>query len=189
MGIGQQQGVCAIDFQQLFMAPSSAAYLPAWSAACRPAFKVVDTALYDQMPVVFTRHAVRPEELPHCESRQFERPLMDCTEEANLVHEAQQRIPPASEFRKWCFDASHSGFLAQFPEVRRWYLVGIMTHRCVLATALGLARLGLEAVVVHDACCARNAEDHEAALRVLSAGHANVLGSRQAVEMLRRGLT
>lgn len=170
------------------MAPDSVAYLPAWSAACRPAFKVVDAALYDQVPVVFTRHAVRLEELPHCESKQFERPLMDCSDEAALVHEARQRIPPAGEFRKWRFDASQSGFLAQFPEVKRWYLVGVMTHRCVLATALGLARLGLEAVVVHDACCARRARDHEAALRVLAAGHANVLGSRQAVEKLRRGL-
>ena len=53
-------------------------------------------------------------------------------------------------------------------------LAGVQTPLCVLATALDAARTPLVPVVAADACAARTAAEHEAALRVLSCGHAHV---------------
>ncbi len=185
MQAGPAHGVIAVDFQNLFLDSGSPAWLPQWASVSPHAWRLLDAALYADLPVVFTRYAVRPEELRQGEAWGFDRPLLDASFEAELLPDANKRIPPAQEYRKWRFDGSDSGFLQRHPQVSTWLLVGVQTHRCVLATALGLARKGLNPVVVSDACCARSMADHQAALRVLSAGHARIAESAQARRWLK----
>ncbi|GEM_PF-898552 len=171
-------GLVVIDVQNLFTSPQSPAYVHGWAAVEPMALRAVEVAMGQGLPVVFTRYAMRPGDLG--EGHQFRRPLLDGTWEAELAPCVTARWERLDVYRKGRFDGSGSGFLERYPSVRRWALVGLVSNRCVLATALGLAARGLEPLVLADCCAAARMEDHDAAMRVLASGHARVIDAVRA---------
>lgn len=77
------------------------------------------------------------------------------------------------------FDACEDGLLAALeahaPSRRQVVVAGCEAHVCLLQTALGLLRAGLEVYVVENACGSRRPLDHAAAMRRLQQAGAVVV--------------
>jgi nicotinamidase-related amidase len=91
---------------------------------------------------------------------------------------------------KMHFDATADGLLAAIaqrrPGARQVVVGGCEAHVCLLQTALGLARAGLQVFVVPAACGSRRAADHALALqRLQAAGVTAVAPEMVAFEWLR----
>lgn len=80
-------------------------------------------------------------------------------------------------------------------EVERWgrervVIAGIEAHVCVLQTALGFKKTGLEPVVVADACASRDPANHQAAMARLAANGVEVATTEMVIfEWLHRAAT
>lgn len=72
----------------------------------------------------------------------------------------------------------------------RLVIAGIEAHICVLQTALGFRKIGLEPVVVADACASRDPANHQAAMARLAANGVEIATSEMVVfEWLHRAGT
>ncbi|MDQ2780551.1 MAG: isochorismatase family protein [Pseudomonadota bacterium] len=81
--------------------------------------------------------------------------------------------------QKMHFDACADGLLEALQDARGSYaqvvIAGCEAHVCLLQTALGLLRAGLQVMVVENASASRCARDHTAALRRLSQAGASIV--------------
>jgi nicotinamidase-related amidase len=164
-----------VDPQRLFTDPTSPAFVPGWPAARANAGRLTAAFLARGWPVLRTRH-VHPADDDGGTLRWF-------------FHRLQRADDPWSEVDAHAVPGAAATPLVDkarlsalsVPAIAEaagrggvLVLAGVQTHRCVLATAVDAARLGLCPVVIGDACAARPTERHAQALAVLADGHAFV---------------
>jgi len=85
----------------------------------------------------------------------------------DVVHERCDVVVAKTHFDA-CRDGLVDALRAARPQARQVVVAGCEAHVCLLQTALGLRRHGLETFVVADACGSRFAADRAAALRRLA---------------------
>jgi len=171
----RRPGLVVLDAQRLFCEPGAPVWLPGWAEAEPRAQRLAEAFLDRGRPVVFTRHAHPEDDDGGLIARLFGRMLRAGDPWSALLPALEPLRSRALVVDK----ARHSALSA--PAVAEalagcdaLVLAGVQTPLCVLATALDAARTPLVPVVAADACAARTAAEHEAALRVLSCGHAHV---------------
>lgn len=174
-----------VDTQRLFCDPESPAFLADWLPR-RPRVIALARAFLERgMPVIRTRH-VHPDGDDGGTMGLFFRRLQRMDDPLSapdpVVAAALADVPLVDKAR---FSAlTVPSVVEAVVEKGVLVLVGVQTHRCILATAVDAARLGLRPIVVSDACSAGDARDHRAAIRVLRRGHAYVATCRQLLRAL-----
>jgi len=167
----ERPGLVVLDVQRLFCEPGAPAFIPAWQEAQPNAARLSEAFRRRGLPVLHTRHVHPPGDGGGLIGRFFGRlqratdPWTDLLPEAvagDVVEKGRHSALSAPAVREALADCE------------TLVVAGVQTPLCVLATALDAARFGLVPIVVADATAARHEADHEAALRVLAAGHAHV---------------
>lgn len=188
-GLPPLGGAClvVVDTQRLFCDPESPAFLADWPPRRSRLIALARSFLERGLPVIRTRH-VHPDGDDGGTMGLFFRRLqrMDDPLSApdSVVAAALADVPLVDKSR---FSALTVPSVVEAAVVRgTLVLAGVQTHRCILATAVDAARLGLRPIVVSDACAAGDVRDHRAALRVLRRGHAHVATCRQLLRALDR---
>jgi len=125
------------------------------------AIRLVRTAALVGMPIVVTR--------------QYPKGLGDTDATlAAAIEAARSAGASVTEIDKVAFDCFGEPAFAEALERssrRQMLLAGMETHICVAQTALSALRAGFDVQVAGDACCSRDARNHESALeRVRAAG-------------------
>lgn len=177
-----------VDVQRLFTDPSSPAFLPDWPPRRDVLIALARGFIARGMPVVRTRH-VHPDGDDGGTLGLFFRRLQregdPWSEPDPAVAAALAETPLVDKSR---FSAlTVPAVVGPAVATGALVLAGVQTHRCILATAVDSARLGLRPVVVTDACAAGVVADHRAALRVLARGHAHVAASCAVLAALDLG--
>jgi maleamate amidohydrolase len=173
-----------VDLQRLFCDPTSPAFCATWRGAEPNALRLLDAFATTGAPVTATRHMHSDPGEPWPLTHFFPRPLLAEDPLAELMPEFASRLGPKI-FDKDRFDALSNPQLCNLVAARDLLVIaGVQTHRCVLATALAAASLGVMPVVVADACAAPRPADHDAALRVLGSAHALVCSTDELLARL-----
>lgn len=183
-------GACLVvlDAQRLFTDPASPAFLDDWPARREALVALARGFLARGLPVIRTRH-VHPDGDDGGTMGRFFRRLQRAGDPLSapdpFVAAALDGTPLVDKAR---FSALSVSAVAEAAVAAgTLVLAGVQTHRCILATAVDAARLGLRPIVAADACAAGNPADHRAALRVLARGHAHVATTRAVLAALDRG--
>jgi len=176
-----------VDLQRFFTEPGAPRWLPDWPDRM-PGVRALIAAFQSRsLPVIATCHGHPPGDSGGTMRFFFERLLTADDPFADLDPKAG--LPPSVPvFRKQRYPVFSVPAIEE--AARRWgtvVLVGVQTHRCILASAMDAARLEIRPVVVADACAAGRVEDHRAALRVLAQGHAHVATVEEVIRALERG--
>ena len=176
-------GLLLIDPQRIFCDSRSPAYCHGWSTAAGNALALC--ALFFELgrPVAVTRHL---QDGNGISNRFLPRPIRRDDPLSELIPEITSIFPEKTVVEKDRFNAlAGPEVLSRFLDCAELILIGVQTHRCVLATALAAADSGFVPVVVSDACAAPTFADHRRALSVLAAGHAAVRTTGEIIAICR----
>lgn len=176
----RRPGLVVLDAQLLFCDPGSPAFVRAWPDAAPRVARLAAAFLEANLPVVFTRHCHPADDAGGLIARFFGRLQRAHDPLVALLPELEPLWARAAVVDK----ARHSAFSQQrvaqlLAGCDSVALCGVQTPLCVLASAVDAARVGLTPLVVADACAARDADDHRAALRSLACGHAHICSAAE----------
>lgn len=181
-------GLVIIDPQRLFLDPASPICVPDADRTTANILKIAGIFMKSNLPIVATRHL--EDDMRGTNPVLFPRALTSLDPMSNLIAGLNDACSsgkiPIRE--KNSHDAFSSGLPVELENVDILFMAGVLTPLCVLATAIGLARHGIFPVVIFDACAAKTAADHHAALRCLAAGHAWLRTTEETADFLAAGL-
>ena len=177
-------GLVAVDLQRVFVDADSPAYLPVWPALQKNVFRLIDAFIEGGGRPIFTRHAHQPGKDSGVFGHFYQRLQYEGDAGTELTLEATRRIPPGVLHNKSTHDCFTAGLPDALEGCSALILVGLQTQLCILATALGLARLDVVPIVVADACAAPNEAMHLAALTCLASAHAHVVSTAEVLDFL-----
>lgn len=174
-----------VDLQRIFVDPTSPAYASEWSDRAPNVARLVSAFTAMSLPVLRTRHVHGPDDKAGTMAYFFDRLLV----RDDPLSEMDPSIVAGTEvIEKAVFSAMTSTKVVEAVQSAggRVVIVGVHTHRCVLATAVDCARFNFMPVVVADACSAPSEDLHSSALQVLASGHAFVATTDEVINAIRR---
>lgn len=176
-----------VDLQRFFTEPGAPRFLPDWPERLPGVRALIEAFQRRGLPVIATRHGHPPGDPGGTMGLFFDR-LLGAEDPFGRMDPTAGLPADVRVFRKQRYS------VFSVPEIEQTarqagavVLVGVQTHRCILASALDGARLEVRPVVVADACAAGRPEDHQAAIRVLAQGHAHVATVAEVLDALDQG--
>jgi nicotinamidase-related amidase len=175
-----------IDIQNDYF-PNGRMPLEKSTEACSKAQEVLQAYRSKQLPVIHVQHISTRPDAVH---------FLPCTkgveihpDVAPLKNETVVKKHYPNSFK----DTTLLNHLTKH-KINHLVVVGMMTHMCVEATVRAAYDLGFSCTVLHDACATRNLEFssmmipaqtvHHAFLAALQPMYANVMGSKDLLQML-----
>lgn len=185
-----RSALLVIDMQRYFLSPSSHAYLPAAPAIVENVRRLAVSYRKLHLPIVFTRHALLPDEDAGLMGRWWGDVLREGDPRSRII-DALKPGPGDTVLRK----SKYSAFLGtplddslRESGVEQLLITGVLTHLCCETTAREAFSLGYEVYFPVDATATQREELHVASLRTLSSGFAVPVAVEDVRSCLERTL-
>lgn len=175
-----------IDMQEFFLNENSHAFLPTSKAIIPNIKSIVNVYKREQLPVIFTRHALREEEDAGIMGRWWRDVLRDDSRFSEIVNEL--KADAKTVVRKTRYNAFYRTKLEKILRdkyINSLLITGVMTHLCCDTTAREAFTRDYEVFIVVDATASKNEELHLSSLRALSHGFAVPLTTEQVLKTFR----
>jgi isochorismate hydrolase len=172
--VPSNSALLVIDMQRFFTDPMSHAYIPAVEGIFPNVLALVKAYRDKGLPVIFTRHAFKPDEDPGILGRWWRDALLDGDEYA--VPDPRLEVARGEHVlrknRYSAFSNSELEGILKRLKTNQLVISGVMTHLCCETTARDAFMRDYEVYFAVDATATDDEELHTATLQTLSNGFA-----------------
>lgn len=182
-----RSALLVIDMQRYFLDSSSHAYVPASSEIIDNVRALISAYRQMSRPVVFTRHALLPDEDAGAMGRWWGDVLREGDPLSEIV-EALRPLPGETVLRKSRYSAFAGTELENTLRelgVDQISITGVMTHLCCETTARDAFLRDFDVFFLIDGTASRSEELHVAALKTLADGFAIPATTEEVLRWLR----
>ncbi len=180
----ERSALLVIDMQRFFTDPLSHAYVPAVDGIFPNVLALVQAYRAKGLPIVFTRHAFKPEEDPGILGRWWRDALLDGDEfaEPDPRLKVKSGEPVLRKNRYSAFTNPELEAILKRLGATQLVVAGVMTHLCCETTARDAFMRDYEVYFAVDATGTDDEELHCATLQTLSSGFAVPVSTAEVIE-------
>lgn len=184
----KKSALLVIDMQRFFLDKSSHAYLPMAESIVPKIISLVKSYRMRNLPVIFTRHALKKGENPGIMKRWW-RDVIRNENRSSQIIDSLKPFVQKDVLRKTRYSAfwrTNLEKMLRSKGVKQLVITGVLTHLCCETTARDAFLRDFEVFFVIDATATDNLDLHLASLKTLSDGFAIPVTTKDIMSKVER---